>query len=278
MAQQKIQLVTGGTSGMGKATAVALGEFGPVLIGGRNEQRLESALDQIRAAGIEAYGHTCDVSDKESLKAFADYAESIAPIGNVVHAAGIDSAGGDSAKILSINMGGTINVANEFIDRMDGTLVNFTSVTGYFYQPGPDDLAIWNDPDAPDMLDKYLAHLESRDMIHGMEQLGRVYLAYAASKSFCIYYTKANAARFAKRGNQIFSIAPGTFDTPMFRKTMGDNVEAATSVSVFKRAGRPAEMANLIVKLLEPGHEYLTGVDIVMDGGLTASQMAKQLD
>ncbi len=278
MTERRVQVVTGGTSGMGKATAIALGKFGPVIIGGRNEKRLTEALEEVKAAGVEAYGHKCDVSDLDSLTAFAAAAQEIAPIGNVVHAAGIDSNGGDSAKILAVNMGGTINVDNVFLPLMDhAALVNFTSVTGYFYQPGPEDLAIWNEATSPAVCEPYLAYLEKRDLIPGMEFLGRAYLAYAASKSFCIYHTKANATRYAKRGCQIFSIAPGTFMTPMLRKTMGDNAEAAGARTPMGRVGTPEEMADLIQKLLEPGHEYLTGCDIVMDGGMVAGQMAKQL-
>ena len=276
---RKIQVITGGTSGMGKAAAIALGKFGPVLIGGRSEKKLSEAMEEIRAAGVEVFGKVCDVSDIGSVRAFADYAESIAPVGYVVHAAGIDSNGGDSIKILNINMLGTINVANTFLPRMtNSALVNFTSVTGYFYMPDATDIALWNDPDQEDFCGKYLAHLDTKDMIPGMEQLGRVYLAYAASKSFCIYYTKANAKRFAKRGNQIFSIAPGTFDTPMLRATVGENVNAAAYNTAFGRVGTPEEMAHLIQCLLEPGHEYLTGCDIIMDGGMVAGNMVKQLD
>ena len=65
--------------------------------------------------------------------------------------------------------------------------------------------------------------------------------------------------------------------TPMLRKTMGDNAEAAGARTPMGRVGTPEEMADLIQKLLEPGHEYLTGCDIVMDGGMVAGQMAKQL-
>ncbi|MBR4578545.1 MAG: hypothetical protein IKO22_02900 [Oscillospiraceae bacterium] len=53
---KRLQVVPGGTSGMGLATAVALGKFGPVLVGGRNEKRLETALQTLKEAGVEAYG------------------------------------------------------------------------------------------------------------------------------------------------------------------------------------------------------------------------------
>ena len=56
MAEKKLQVVLGGTSGMGLAAAKRLGEFGPVLVGGRSEKRLANALTELKDAGVEAYG------------------------------------------------------------------------------------------------------------------------------------------------------------------------------------------------------------------------------
>ena len=84
--EKRLQVITGGTSGMGLATAKALSVYGPVLIGGRSEKRLASAMAELKEAGVEVYGKLCDVSDKASLKAFVEYAVSIAPIGNVINA------------------------------------------------------------------------------------------------------------------------------------------------------------------------------------------------
>ena len=63
---------------MGLATAKALGVFGPVLVGGRNQQRLDNAIAELEAAGIDAYGKTVDIASKDSLDDFAKFAASIA--------------------------------------------------------------------------------------------------------------------------------------------------------------------------------------------------------
>lgn len=90
MNEKTVQVVTGGTSGMGLETAKLLSVYCPVLIGGRSEKRLENALAELKEAGVEAYGMTCNVSDKESLKKFSEYAASLGKIGNVVNAAGVE--------------------------------------------------------------------------------------------------------------------------------------------------------------------------------------------
>ena len=275
---RKLQVVPGGTSGMGLATAVALGKFGPVLVGGRNEKRLESALKTLKEAGVEAYGKQLDISDRESMKAFAEYAAGIAPIGNVVNAAAIDS--GASELIWKINVQGTINVVEAFLPYLDHScVVNYSSITGYFYQPSREELAVWSAPDAPDFFEKSFAIASSKELDERMKFQGPQFLAYIASKRFVFYYTQANALRFGRKNSQIFSVAPGSFDTPMLREISDPaavaRIEAGTA---FGRLGAPEEMADFITCLLQPGHQYLTGCDLILDGGKSAMVFAKQYE
>lgn len=275
---RKLQVVPGGTSGMGLATAVALGKFGPVLVGGRNEKRLESALKTLKEAGVEAYGKQLDISDRESMKAFAEYAAGIAPIGNVVNAAAIDS--GASELIWKINVQGTINVVEAFLPYLDHScVVNYSSITGYFYQPSREELAVWSAPDVPDFFEKSFAIASSKELDERMKFQGPQFLAYIASKRFVIYYTQANALRFGRKNSQIFSVAPGSFDTPMLREISDPaavaRIEAGTA---FGRLGAPEEMVDFITCLLQPGHQYLTGCDLILDGGKSAMAFVKQYE
>lgn len=271
----KVQVVTGGTSGMGLATAKRLGGFGPVIIGGRNESRLESALAELRSAGVEAHGATCDVSDADSVKRFADEARSLGEIGSVVNAAGVDFDNASVQKIMSINMGGVVNVTQEFFPDMDNsTMVHYSSITGYFYQPDAEDLKAWNDPHSPDFLEKATAAVKRPPM--APPELIEEFSYYAASKRFVMHYVMANALRFGKKGSRIFSVAPGSFDTPMLRRSVGDN-EETSQATAFGRFGTPEEMADLFVQLMKPGHDYFTGCDVIMDGGKTAMTLVPQI-
>ena len=78
-------------------------------------------------------------------------------------------------------------------------------------------------------------------------------------------------------GCAIFSVAPGSFDTPMLQESPDEPAKIAAGTAL-GRLGTPEEMGDFIVKLLEPGHEYLTGVDLILDGGKSAMVLAKQLD
>lgn len=273
----KVQVVPGGTSGMGLAVAKELGQYGPVVIAGRNEKRLADALETLAAAGVEAYGKTCDIGERESVRELVEYATSLGEIGAVVNAAGVDWGAVPDDVLIQINMLGTAYVTEEFLPHMDGSvMMHFSSVTGYLYQPAPEDIAVWNEPDDSDFVEKWTRVVESRDYPFP-EALGDSFAFYAGSKRFVMYYTMANAMRFGRRDSRILSIAPGSFDTPMLRGGVGYS-ESTKQGTAFGRFGTPEEMAVLVAQLVGPGHDYLTGVDILHDGGKLALQMAKQLD
>lgn len=263
---------------MGLATAVALGKFGPVLVGGRSEKRLAGALAQLREAGVEAYGKTVDIADRASLDEFAAYAASIAPLGNVLNAAGVDAGGPDL--IIKVNMVGTVNFVEAFFPYLEegARLVNFSSITGYFVQPTPEEKEIWDEPNAPDFFERIKAAIQNREVPEAMRHMGEDYLYYPISKTFTQYYTRANTLRFGRKGCQIFSVAPGAFDTPMLRESSDEVVAGIARGTALGRLGDPDEMADFIVRLLAPGHDYLTGVDLILDGGKFGMTTAKQID
>lgn len=272
---KKLQIVLGGTSGMGLATAIALGKQGPVLVGGRNKERLDKAVKTMKDAGVEGYGKQCDISDKKSLDEFVKYAVSIAPIGNVVNAAGVDT--GSPELIWQVNVMGTINVVEAFLPYIEGScMVNYSSITGYFYQPTAEEIEIWGNPNADDFYEKSFNAANSKELDPRMAFMGPQFLAYIASKRFVQYYTQANALRFGRKNSQIFSVAPGSFDTPMLRQNSEEALANIAKGTAFNRLGKPEEMADFIIKLLEPGHEYLTGVDLILDGGKHAMGTVKQ--
>lgn len=259
---------------MGLETAKALGAFGPVLIGGRNEKRLQSALEMLEACGVVAYGRPCDISDRTSVQAFADYAQSLGDIGCVVNAAGVFSDNASVDLIAQVNVEGAMNMTEVFLPVLsDGVFVHFTSVTGYFYNPEPEELEVWATCGEPGFVNRWREAVDGPEHPESLQD-GLPY--YASSKRFLMYYTMANACRFANRGNRIFSVAPGSYDTPMFRDS--DSTEDSIRDTIpLRRVGDPAEMGRLVAQLAGPGHDYLTGADILADGGMCASMTVPQL-
>lgn len=264
---EKIAVISGGASGMGLALTKELGKYGPVFIGDISESKIQQALEELRSQGIDAYGKRCDVSDYDSVQAFAHAAAAIAPIGCAVNTAGISFTQGSIESIIKINALGTICFDNVFLSMMeDGTLINFASESGWTYNVTDEDVAIWNDPEAVDFVEKCEARVKGN------------FEAYCYSKRFVIYHTMANATRFAHHGIRILSISPGAFETPMLQEQAAiasmDQIANGTAVG---RIGVPDEMAHTVCNLMDHGMDYLTGTDIRVDGGRLAAYTVKQL-
>ena len=95
-------------------------------------------------------------------------------------------------------------------------------------------------------------------------------LAYAISKHFVIWFAKTDAARFGAKNVRCLSVTPGNFDTPM-GALESEQAEVFKKYSALKRNGRPEEIAALFAMLIDERLGFLTGTDIIMDGGVIAS-------
>ncbi len=257
---KKVQVITGGGSGMGLEAAKVLGTQGPVLIGGRTEKKLENALQELKASGIEAVAMACDVSNKDSVAAFADKASEMGEIGNVIHSAGVSPAMADAESILRINMVGTVNVVEAFYPPMKqgSVLVNVASMAGYFLQMNEQLKTAFADPSSPELIARTLPLAPDANN------------AYPLSKRFVIHYTSRNVLRFAQKGARIVSISPGTFETPMIAsERQSSTVEGIIKSTPVGRVGDPREIAWLIEFLCSEKAAFITGTDILIDGGFT---------
>lgn len=99
----------------------------PSSLGGRRLEKLEEAAEKLKSQWHEVYYHTVDISDVESVREFAEYANSIYPIGDVITVAGIFVGQADNAGLVRVNALGTVNVDNVFLPYMQEGSVLITS-------------------------------------------------------------------------------------------------------------------------------------------------------
>ena len=87
--EKKVCVITGGGSGMGLAAALQMPKDKIIIVSGRTLKKLENAVDMLTNNGQEAYAFACDTSDRENVRALAEFARTKGTITNVIHAAGI---------------------------------------------------------------------------------------------------------------------------------------------------------------------------------------------
>lgn len=263
----KVCVITGGGSGMGLEVAKLMGDA-KVVITGRTVSKLEGAIEEIKAAGVDAVAFACDASDPASVDALVEYACSLGTVKTVIHAAGVSPHMGDGAYIWKINTCGTMNVDEKFAAVMDegGVILNVSSMSAYMLPAERTPYALYEaSAYGTEALEAGFAQVLAQvpaEMQPGM--------AYTMSKNFVIWYTKREAVKYGPKGIRVVSISPGTFTTPM-GKLEGDEAAKFGLSGAMGRLGEPVEIARMMAFMVSDECSYLDGVDILYDGGVIAA-------
>lgn len=283
---KKVCIFTGGGSGLALASARNMIEEGAVLLADLREDALKKAKTQFMEMGADVYTFACNVTDPASVNALADYAASIGDIYAVVNCAGVSPANTPRDPILKINALGTVNMVQAFYPRLaeGGVMICFSSKAGYVFDTSPALTPLlpaaqelythWNEPDFFDRLTGFLSDVMQ---VPETYQAGS---AYTLSKHFVRYFVKMNVSRFADKGCRILSVSPGSYLTPMHQALIDNAPQQANNDMAtipMKRWGHPYEMAALIRFLCSRGAGYITGVDILADGGGTLTGNVPQI-
>jgi len=268
-----IAVITGGGRGMGLATAKLLGRDHAIVLADLNEAALEAAVAELDGRGIRAVAARADVTDPGDVARLLETASEIAAetggrVRAVVHAAGVSPQTGDAAFIYRVNALGTVHVTRAFlrIAQEGDALVNVASIAGHwspkFLLPTRTFRSALTNP-------ARFAHTIVTAS-NAMPRKARPGAAYGTSKAFVIWYTEQMAAAFGAKGARIVSVSPGTFDTEMGRLEVASGSDRLLDYAALRRFGKPEEIAAVLAFAAgrEPG--YLTGVDILVDGGTNA--------
>ncbi len=264
-------VVTGGGSGMGLETAKIVGKEQKIILVGRTVSKLENALKELKALGIEAEAFPCDAGDRESVVKLAEYAASQGEIKTVIHAAGVSPHMTDAEKIFKINAVGTINVDEVFAEKMGAgsVILNVSSMSAYMLPADKIPTQIYKL--ALSSVDAFTA--AAGQMLAAIPEDKKTGSAYTISKNFVVWYTARMAVRYGKKGIRIVSVSPGTFNTPM-GVTEGKEAAAFAERGALGRVGEPVEIARMMAFMVSDACSYLTGVDILYDGGSVAAMQA----
>lgn len=266
---KKVCIITGGGSGMGLATAKILGKENYIIIAGRTIKKLDNAVAELRSDGVEAEAFACDISNRESVDKLAAYAKNKGPIAAVIHAAGMSPHMGNARTIMEVNALGTININEAFYEVMEegSCLIDVSSMSGYMVPK----LVMPKKKYRYSRVDKELFMNKMMARVNLFPKKLRSSVSYGISKNFVIWYAKTDAVKFGKKGIRVMSVSPGSFETPM-GEVEKDRMEEYTKNSAIKRPGRVEEIANLFAFCVSSKASYLTGVDILCDGGCIASR------
>jgi len=235
----KTLIVTGASSGIGKATAILCAEMGAKVVAlGRNEQRLAETMAQ-----LQGEGHIMSAFDLNDEKAMDAAIAALTLVDGVACCAGV------------ANMNPFQFVAKEEMDRV---------FSANFFSP----VMLVNKLLKAKKLQKgssvvFVSSVDGPKVVHAGNSV------YSASKSALVGMARNMAVDLVGKKIRVNSVLPGTTDTKMIRTTnvMEEMLQETAKALPMKRFAMPQEIANAIVFLLSEASSYITGTELVVDGG-----------
>lgn len=260
-----------GTGGIGLACARRLAPGRRLLLADFTDEIVKRSVDSLRNDGHTVEGHVVDVSDHASVKRFAEAAGQAGHIDAIVHTAGVSPVQAPVRKIFEVDLLGAANVIDAFLPEASvGTsLVVIASMAGY------------NHTSATQDLEHHLATAPLAQLLHHAEltldppadDYDAKGVAYAISKRANHLRVQVASREWGRKGARINSVSPGVISTPMGRAEVdGPNplVKALVETSPLKRIGTSEDIASVVAFLAGPESSFITGTDILIDGGTTS--------
>ena len=251
-------IVIGAASGMGAAVARQLATRGPLLIADRNQEALETFAAEL---GGDVDTAVCDVSDQAQIDAlFAKIEE----LDAVVNTAGVSGAQAPGRTVLDVNLIGMARVlraAEPFLGP-NTVAVCVASQSGYMVPENQELFAVLENPLSPSFYDD----------LNQFFDIEVPSLAYQASKRGVHRLVRRTAALWGQSGARVMSLSPGINDTPMNRTEEAKNPVMLDMIKAcpLGRRGTPEEIANVVSFLTSDAASYMTGSDVLVDGGMAS--------
>lgn len=242
-------IITGGTSGIGKATALKLVEQGAnIVIAGRNEERGFHIIEQAKKFNKQCSFFRCDVTDSSDVLSLFDNAiRFLGKIDCLFNNAGIEGEIANFTESTENNWDQVINT------NLKGTWYCMKAVLSHMLANGS-------------------GNIVNMSSTSGLVGNGFGMTAYAASKFAIIGLTKSVALEYAKQNIRVNAICPAFVETPMTDEICEQNPKYRRRFEACQPIGRmaqPDEIADAVVYLFSDESRFITGTSFIIDGGLT---------
>ncbi len=245
--EDKVVLVTGAASGIGKATALRFGNEGAsLMLCDANEAGLAEVADTLKSKGVNCHYFTFDVSDPEACQASVDLTiEKLKKLDVLCNIAGFarlmhmtEISNDDWQKMLAVNLSSVFYISRAAMPHLiktKGNIVNMSSTAAL---------------------------------------VGQAYNAmYCATKGGVMMLSKSMAVEFAKQGVRVNAICPGAVNTPLTAKFSfpdGADMDLISKLFPLVDAAEPEEIAAAVIYLASAEARFITGEVLTIDGGQTA--------
>jgi NAD(P)-dependent dehydrogenase (short-subunit alcohol dehydrogenase family) len=262
-------LVVIGVGGMGQAIARRQGPGKTVLLADFNAETLGNVAETMMRDGYTVQTQIVDVSSPNSVEDLAKRAAELGAVTQLVHTAGLSPTQASADAVLQVDLLGVALVLEAFgaIIEPGGAGVVIASMAGHLFP------ALTAEQEAA------LTQTPPRDLLTlafvNPETVTDPALAYGLAKQANHVSVRVASIAWGTRGARLNSISPGTIATPMghleLGSAMGEGIRGLVALSAAGRLGTPDEIAAAAAFLLGPEAAFVTGTDLLVDGGVVAA-------
>jgi NAD(P)-dependent dehydrogenase (short-subunit alcohol dehydrogenase family) len=261
-----INVVVGAASGIGAAVAARLVGRGRLIVADSNGERVEAVAAEL---GSGAWAVACDITDVSDVARLAAH---VGRLGTLVVTAGVSPSTAEPERIFEVSLAGRTRVVDAFEPKLgNGSVAVLLSAAGAHAVPSI--------PVLTAMLDNPLeGNIHAALVARGLDAADPR-IAYAFANHGVLRLVRRRAAKWGSYGARILSVSPGMIDTPMGRleARRWPLIAEIVNTSPLGRAASPDEIAAVIDFLTSGAASYMTGTDVLVDGGISTSTSVEQL-
>lgn len=259
--QQKVIVITGGAGGIGQACAKTF-KNNLLIITDYSKQVVDKTVEMLTSEGYDAKGIACDITNPNDVVELRDFVAGNGELKALIHTAGVSGTVKDPKKVYAIDLVATDILIDTFYElaTTDSVAVLLSSMMAHTVPPNNIyDTALQN-PQRP----------ESFETVNRFVN-GDPDIMYNFAKRGVLLLLEKNTGKWGEKGARILSVSPGVIETEMVLKAGKEHperMEMIRQATPLKRYGKPEDIANLVHFLISDEACFITGTDILIDGGV----------
>ncbi|MFD2552405.1 SDR family oxidoreductase [Bizionia sediminis] len=259
--QKKVVVITGGAGGIGQACARAF-KNDPLILTDYSQEKVDSAVSKLANEGFEVSGIACDITAPKDIEKLVNYVSEAGQLKALIHTAGVSGTVKDVKKVYTIDLVATNLLVDAFynIATKNSVAILLASMMAHAVPPN-------------EVYDQALTHPQEADSFNIVNKFVQddSDTMYNFAKRGVLLLTQKNANKWGDKGARIVSVSPGVIETAMALKAAEEHPERMEKIkqaTPLKRNGQPEDVANVIQFLASNAASFITGTDILVDGGV----------